>query len=268
MYDYRSKRVYVNREQERGLFQEMLKAEVSAHILLLQADAGMGKSSLMRTLWDECKHWQGDTIGRARLDFKDNNLSAAGVVMGELCQQLGRQRFTEFYKEADAYARVASVNVQGSTFIDSSLDATLVKLNPEQRKMRQQMLTDAFFTDLEKGHDKGPVVLLFDTFEKAQEEVREWLSGPFLTRVRPHQWLVMVVAGRETPAVDTDWEDWRLHHTLRPLNREYVGEYLRRVELSLSDSEINLIYDLTDGNPLELATYVKKLLIKRGNQRR
>jgi hypothetical protein len=260
-------KICVDREQERRLFRQMLAGEASAHILLIQAEGGMGKTELMKTFWTECEPLQGASPARARLNFRDASLSAVGVVLAELCNQLGATRFERFHAEADAYAKAAGIHIEQSTLYASQIDATLGKLDPEQRQMRRLMLTDAFFSDLVRTHAGTPSVLLLDTFEAAPEEVQEWLAGPFLGRVRPHRWLVVVVAGRRSPAVDIDWEDWRMHHTLQPLNREHIGEYLRRVELSLSEHDVNLIYELTDGNPLELVTAVKRLLIKRASHR-
>jgi len=103
------------------------------------------------------------------------------------------------------------------------------------------------------------VVLLIDTFEKANIDVGHWVTGLFLNRIRGRHGIAVVLAGRMIPDLGPASATWQL----KPLDLPDVREYLNRVELSLSDKEVNMIYALTEGIPLDIRAAVSKFCIRK-----
>jgi ATP/maltotriose-dependent transcriptional regulator MalT len=154
--------MHVNREQEISIFKDMLHGQTTRHIFLVQADAGMGKTSLLKEFSQMC----GKEYQWAKVDLKKMSYTE-GEILGELCRQFGPPFFQKFDTIRSEKAPVLS--------------------DPSQRRMYRQILTDAFFDDLVSmgSPPYRPMVLLFDTFEKASDPVKEWLWGQFLDRARP-----------------------------------------------------------------------------------
>ena len=254
------KSIHVNREKEVALLLEMIRGTRQAHILLIKADGGIGKSSLLREFW---RHGQ-ETQRVSSIDLK--GLDGSWTVLGKLADQLGREYFEHFDSKSAEFASTGGVTIDRSTLVGTQVKANVAPIDLEQRKMRSQLLAKAFFEDLDAMHTRYSqgMLFLFDTFDQAVPEVQEWLGGTFLNWVRRYRWLVTVIVGRSIPEREISWEELCLIHPLGSLDRDYVREYVQRVELSLSEEEIGVIYDITDGNPLDLATNIGRLLAKRG----
>ena len=229
--------LHVNREQEIKIFKGMLNGDTTRHIFLVQADAGMGKTTLLKEFSQMCgKDYQWAKVNLKKMSYTEEE------ILGELCRQLGPPLFQKFDKIRS--------------------ERGLIQSDPSQRRIYRQILTDAFFDDvvsMGSAPDK-PTVLLFDTFEKASDPVKEWLWGQFLDRARPHQWLVIVLAGRKFPQLDIDLEEWCMKQTLKCLSRDHVRQYVQRLELDYKSEEvIDVVYKGTKGVPLGLVTFLQNL---------
>ena len=254
--------VYVNRETEIDRFHMMLQGESQFHTMLIQAEAGMGKSSLLRKFWTLAEK---EKICRARVDFKRMSHTVVEV-LGDLCHDIGREQFNLFHSCCKEFARVSGINIDigHSSLTNTQIDASMSKMLPEQRKAQRQILTDAFFEDLDAIHNRRnePLLLIFDTHEKATDEVQEWLTGQFLARLRRYPWLLTVIAGQSIPYLDSSWaQDWCMEHSLKALDLEHVREYLQRVEIRFSSEEtVVTLYRISAGKPYDLASHVEMLL--------
>jgi ATP/maltotriose-dependent transcriptional regulator MalT len=237
MEEMTSVSLHVNREQEIKIFEGMLTGDTNRHIFLVQADAGMGKTSLLKEFSQMC----GDEYQWAKVNLKKMSYTEEEI-LGELCRQLGPALFQKFDRARS--------------------DRGPIQSDPGQRRMYRQILTDAFFDDLVSigSPSERPTVLLFDTFEKASDPVKEWLWGQFLDRARPHQWLVLVLAGRKFPQLDIDLEEWCMKQSLKCLSRDHVRQYVQRLEVDYKSEEvIDVVYKGTKGVPLGLVTFLQNL---------
>jgi hypothetical protein len=259
MTDSDTRSIHVDRTEEMARFRDMVTGAGAHHILLIRADRGMGKSSLLREFWS-----QGAGLMRTFVDFKPRTHSVEAV-LGELGSQ-NRPAFKTFFDLAAQLISPGGVYISRSEISKSNFDVQL-QTGPEtaeKREMRRQALTQTFFADLLAANPQGkPVIAMFDTYENASEDVRDWFSRLFLTGAREHRWLTVIVAGRQIPDLGIGWDDWCLEQTLRPLGPEHVGEYVSRVQLSLSDATIATIYEGTKGIPLDVSTFVGNILHKR-----
>jgi hypothetical protein len=250
-------RVHVDRTAELELFTKMIGGEGTAHTLLIEAEPGMGKSALLRELWDHAQ-----TFPRMLVDLKPSSLTVQRILT-DLCQVHGTP-FTRFAEQQQTSAVPVGIQINDNKIVGSSLDIRVPSADAEQRETRTLLLTNAFFEDLaEHNGAEQTTVIIFDTFERAAPEVRDWLSGLFLTRARSSRWLVTVVAGQQIPEPGIGWDDWCIQQTLRPLNREHVQEWASRVHLDLSEDEIAILYDTSEGIPLDLSTSLGRLVLKR-----
>ena len=252
-------RVHVNRTEELARFEDMIAGRGTAHVLLIQAASGMGKSSLLQEFWD-----RGGGSFRAFVDLKPRTHSVVDV-LSEV-SSYDKARFPRFSQKVTELSSPGNITFYTNR---SKIEQSPISISSgggaDERELRRQVLAGAFFADLEDSNVDGDVALIiFDTHENATDDVKDWLSRAFLPAAREHRWLIVVVAGRTTPELGIGWDDWCLEQSLRPLGPEHLGEYVQRVKLELSEDEILLLYDLTDGIPLHVSTQVGTLLLKRG----
>jgi hypothetical protein len=250
--------VHVDRVEELARFQDMIAGRGTAHVLLIQAEAGMGKSSLLREFWEQSAEHP-----RILVDFKSRTHSVESV-LGELSSR-NPPAFQRFYEQLQQPGTGPLLNMNRSEISRSTFNITqVVPDTPEQRDVRRLLLTQAFFFDLVASNPRREsMVAVFDTYEDASTDVKDWLSGLFLAGAREYRWLTVVVAGRQIPSLGIGWDDYYLEHTLRPLGPEHIGEYLRQLKLRVSDDVVVAIYQGTKGIPLDLSIFVGNLLLER-----
>jgi len=256
MTDIQIRDVHVDREAEMRLFQRMRDGDGSAHVLLIEAPEGMGKSALIHAFWlDSASHQ------RARVNLKGAALSVYEVLTS-IARQLHPHGLEGFHREVERLLDESPVSVERAFLIASRMTIHAGSADQDRRRLQQQRLTNLLVGELERANPGfQPVVLLLDTYDEATEDVGRWVTNHLLSAVLPLRWLTLVVAGRSLPTPDY-LDDWWVLHTLELLRLEHVRDYVRGVRLALSDEQIQLIYDLTDGRPLEVATQVGRLFAK------
>lgn len=260
MIDLSIKGIHVDRQPQLGLFRSMKTGELGAHILLIQAQSGMGKSALLLRFLDDSRQ-----LRKASVDFKKRGLTCE-VVMDQLRDQLTGS-FPKFSELLEKYS-AAGARVEGSVMVFSKKTINVGQTEERILLMQRQLLTSAFVTDLRASNSGlDPVVLTIDTFELATTELRDWMDTHFVPAVLPLPWLVLVVAGQEIPELD---------HTVcvsTPLgfmDRDDLREYVRRIEevaqmaLSVSDEEIRIIHIISEGRPFDFVPQVLKLCKSKG----
>lgn len=256
MAQIRIKDIYVNREQEVALFKEMLEGKIDQHILLLKADAGMGKTTLMLKLFDVAHQYP-----RAYLSLK--GLNETWRVLERLASQFGRQKFESFYSQLSTISHVkVQVEVSDTKFglgSRTTIDARGGEISQKHLEMQEEVLIVSFFNDLEVLHrsTNQRIVFLLDTYDQATDKIKEWISISLLNQIRNLPWLVTVIAGRQIPDIEAILHASSIKYTLEALDKKSCGEFVERVGLTLNDDEIALIYSGTDGIPLFFASFME-----------
>ena len=251
------KKVHVDRAEEKKSFKDMIHRNVDAHILLIEAEVGMGKTNLLNQFRTMSQH-----LKRAHVDFKDRSLSF-GKILGELSHQLGENSFKIFNQQCRQFVQKSGLNTEHTLLIVSQIDVVLEELSRETRANQRQMITDAFFLDLDAIYEiiQKPIVLLFDNYDMTSNDVNEWISNQFIARVRRYPWLICVFAGEKTPRIDMDWNDtWCLQHKLEPLEIDDVREYIQTIRLEFSEDVIKVLTKLSHGKPQMLKSIVLDLI--------
>ncbi|MCI0687761.1 MAG: ATP-binding protein [Sporichthyaceae bacterium] len=255
------RRVHVDRVEELARFRDMVANRSGVHILLIQARSGMGKSSLLREFWEHSKDHP-----RVLVDFKSSSYSVEGV-LADLCAH-DPARFRGFFERlGHPVSAGPSIYINQSKITNSQFDIQqqMRSDSGDDREIRRQVLNQAYFADLVAGNPRGnPFVVMFDAYEMASDDVKDWLTRMFLSAARAHQWLVVVVAGQHIPQLGLGWDDWRLEQTLQPLGPEHVGEFVQHSELQLSADEIMSLYEFSEGIPLDLSIMIARAKRIRG----
>ena len=81
------------------------------------------------------------------------------------------------------------------------------------REERRTALTETWFSDLL--HYDMPLLVAFDSFERAVPDVQDWIAGPFLARAADAENLRVLIAGQQVPDANSiDWGGCCAHHGL------------------------------------------------------
>lgn len=256
--------IFVDRDEELRLFRSLFSGQDTRHILLIEAQQGMGKSALMEQFYSASA-----AFPRALVDLRPQAFTPVEV-LAELASGLettiadlghAPKHVSAFPRYADQRERLAQAgytDIQNARL--SNVTHTTDSAMPRAEQAALQMITDLFFYDLDVIIQRyRRVVLLIDTFEKANIAVRQWVTGLFVNRIRGRLGVMAILAGRAIP------KPWPFATTrqLSPLDLPYVREYLSRAELRLSEEEVRVLYEATDGIPLDLKINVARLLLKR-----
>lgn len=250
------KTIHVNREEEEELFHEMLNGQTNLHILLIEAEAGMGKTLLLEQFWN-----MSDGFKRSRVDFKNTSYSM-GQILSEMKDQYGQQSFPIFYEECKNLLSQVGHIVSHPKLVCAAIDVMLAKLPLEERQDHQRLVTNAFLADLDVMHDTigQPIVMFFDTFEKASDSAKAWMAEQLINEIRSYPWLICVVTGRQVPRIIMNGNDWCLQHKLQPLSDKHAREYIQKVKYTQDEQIITFITLHAKGRPLTLKQLVLTLL--------
>lgn len=250
-----TERPWVDRDEERRLFRDMVSGQSDIHILLMEAEGGMGKTVLLEHFWEMSRRFQ-----RARINLKDAS-HTIDRILRELCDQYGSGAFTMFHEVCIDLLRELGQDVRHPAMLWSALNLRLTGLEGEERRKYQQLITAAFLANLESLREgEQPVVMLFDNFQLASEPTKAWLAEQLICEIQHHPWLVCVITGRETPRVDTEEANWCLQQTLQPLSVEHRREYIQKVKITQNEELVTYITRLSKGNPHRLQELVDALV--------
>lgn len=209
MANHQTTSPFADYETERQAFERLFEASCDCRIVLFQGGSGKGKTALLR-------HCLGRTpahIAHLQYDFK-GDVSVAEV-FHRAGQSLTWQRLPSLTRQVAHMEQAPAVHVDSNWLagINNRISVVLHSESPIDREHRRSLLTNAWFDDLQAFPQ--PVLLVFDTFEKAPTEVQQWISGPVLARAALFANIRVVIAGQEVPDRHSiEWGDYCDAHTL------------------------------------------------------
>ena len=271
---------FINRKAERDLFDGLLQLNDEARLLAIEDKKGTGKSTLLELLEHNCKYIVEVAVSRVPLEESTINSSITfiervrkGFGMGLTFKKFDELNQARLGKNGSAFspstpvlgggvvdARATTLSGPGSQIVGSQVNSygTLVlggppEWNSELADLAKGLCIQAFFYDLKLIADEKPVVVLLDSFERCNVDLRPWISDDFLLPLcfrvnsRPAR-LVLGMAGRELPdfaAVLGPEKHEKLvrSRSLSGWEKEHVKDFLRVHGYgNLSDKDVEIVW--------------------------
>jgi hypothetical protein len=249
-----TRHVTVDREKEISLFDNMLKGNLEERILLVEAKSGWGKSVLLREFARRCPR----NILLADLDFKGGGTTFAEI-FSRSCDKLGGlKRFPNLSRQLQSTAH-PSINMSSNIILGKNqIDIYLGDNDENQQQARLTTLTDAFFADLRSFRK---MLMIMDSFEKADENIKKWLSNAFLSRAHYSANLYLVIAGQQVPEQTLEWECE--HVSLEGIAHEHWYRYARSIGVMVPADFIKGCCSICNGQPMMMKSHIDTLAIQR-----
>lgn len=243
-----------DRGPELAFFYHLVAGAGDECILLIEAESGLGKSTLLREFERRCPAG----VACVTVDFKDDlGLADVFYLLG---RGLGAASLRCFNDRVAQFLRPEQVVIERNVLVGrAEIQVALSTTDEETRQFRRAALTDALCNDLAALGRR--VVLVFDTLNAAAPETRDWLLGPFLGHVRHCADVVAVVAGRPPLEERTTWAArCRRIHLCGISEPEEWRAGLLALDLSLTLETIQAYCVLYDGHPLHVGMALDKFI--------
>lgn len=215
---------FANYHVERMAFRALFSVDCAARILLLRGATGSGKTALLTT----CQAESGANDNLIGIQLRGTAVNVAEI-FSRSAGRIGWQNLKNFeHCTKQLMGQSAKVLLSGvqQTGQSNSLHVALNVGDAADREYRQTLLTDAWFSDLVTlGRS---ITMVFDTYEQAPTEVKNWISGPLLGRVAEQQVLRVAIAGQSVPSPSIEWSSCHRLHELKGVNA--AGEWLSVVQ--------------------------------------
>jgi hypothetical protein len=254
----RIKLVKVDRDKEREIFAQMIENQTTFHILLIEAESGMGKTTLLNEYLE-----LSEGLKTANVNLKQARNFTLGDILAEICHGYGPvSQFTAFTDKCTEILDRANRSFRSPDQVFTVINGLMDELReqyPIKYKNNRRELTDAFLADLNVMHEavQHPLLLIIDSYELAFDPVKEWIEEDLCIQSRWKPWFICVIAGIQTP--QTAIHDWCEKHTLQGLSPEHVREYILSVKPETEEILIEYVIKHSKGNPQKLQLMVLDL---------
>ncbi|MBW4645475.1 MAG: hypothetical protein KME23_21220 [Goleter apudmare HA4340-LM2] len=235
-----------NRTKEIEFFQNMVSWNIPTQILLLEASSGFGKTDLLLKFSESCTP---DVIA-VNVNLKSAHLGIP-YVFWRIKQTLGDKYFPKFEAELQNFLCPANINIANNQVHGQMQIQIALGNNQETQKHHLMALQEQFFQDLQAVPQT--IVILFDTFEQSNTEVRRWLSGDFLAAVANSDNLQVVIAGESVPERSSEWaKKSHKFHLGKIDDAQAWYEFTQEMGLNLSQETVTAFVTVFRGNPQNL----------------
>jgi hypothetical protein len=256
----RTARPRIDREDELALLDRVARGETRARIALIQAEAGMGKSELIREFTTRNSKQE---LTCVLVDFRGGGLSLADILF-HISDTCGWSKFPGLSTTVHQFAHPATVNVSGNIFIgQNEIAVALGGPDESSREMRRAEITSSFVRDLRAFKR---ITLIFDVFEKCDPVLQGWFASVFLPAVHRSTHIAVIIAGQSIPEQTQMWECE--HLALEGIPAAYWQVYARSIGVALSLDYIEACCFALKGHCLSIAQTLEEraALARRGNQ--
>ena len=187
--------LFADYHKERDAFLSLLKPDCEKRILLFHGKSGTGKTKLMQT----CENHVCDPFCYIPMQLRGSSVNVPELFF-RAGSRIGWENLGHFTEQVSdlSHAQV-NVNIEKNRQVGmgNMIRVALTAENPMDREERRAMVTEAWFEDIRQM--ENPVLMTMDTYEQASNEMKEWVSGPFLSRVAWCKTIRVAVAGQEVP---------------------------------------------------------------------
>jgi hypothetical protein len=223
----------MDRRPEIETFECLLDGDDLQHRLMLMVGVhGQGKSLLIKAFAQMITERQ---VAYLKFDFSET--IEFDAILDEIWLRLGPRHFPAY-----------SARRGGGGWLEQ-----------QSAGMRREDLTGHFFADWEALSDKPRLVLLFDTYERAAPMLQDWIENTFLEKLKRIQQVIVVIGGRQWPAMNGRW--WK-HGYAFPLEsvqlRDYK-EYAEQLGVQIPPEDLVQLHRQFEGLPKLFAEHVNGL---------
>jgi archaellum biogenesis ATPase FlaH len=274
---------FVNRISEFESFSRLLENK-QKRIMTVRGDSGVGKTSLLARMRQECARRNIKSVELVWTDIRNHDYLA---IMRRIRDEVGSKYFESFTNVVnyltDPFCDL-KITFQGSSSLathsqftnsvvrdmaqviikDSMLvvPRTDLSVTANERMIR---LTDQFIADLATAVENIPVVVFFDAVEKMTVETNAWVWGELLQSVADGRlsniWFVL--CGCRDLQYNPEMKSLIEETKLQPLQRSDIVEYLekRGIHDNRRADIADTLFISTNGNPRQVAIYVDALFL-------
>jgi hypothetical protein len=195
-------------------------------------------------------------------------LRASTVGVAEIFYRCGDavkwNRFPAFTDQVARMQNGANVRVEGNSLMGmhNSISVALQAETAIDREYRGALLASNWFEDLARFGQR--IVFLFDTYDHATTDVKNWISGPFLSRAAHTAPVRVVIGGRQVP--DRNNIEWGSRCVQHDLSGVEDAEHWMPVIQGMGKSIDHLPYGwlagvcyALKGNPGEIMKIISRL---------
>lgn len=247
-----------NRTKEVEFFKQMLLGQIPKQILLIQADSGMGKTSLLAKFAGLCLV-HSEAVLLVQIDLKSAKTTGIAYIFSRLQRKLGEGNFTRFNAALREFLSTG-IEVSGNQIegTENQIQVVLHTENEDIYNIRLNKLQEAFFSDLQAL--KKPILIIFDTFNSAPLQLANWIGGGFLAEIADIENIKVVIAGQSVPTPTIEWMDKSETHCLfsiDDINNWY--SFARDKGLPFKKEEIKVFVRLLNGHPAKIMNAFESL---------
>lgn len=265
---------FVNREKQFDGFLKMVARETPKCIMLVKAEAEMGKTWLIETIR---RHCDVHAIPHVHIDFRDRLPYDYLFLVRQARDQLGGPLFNSLTATINEMTAVTvalqapppadGVTIQvesGSLTVTGDVaGGHIIKDNTFHiaadsemtRRAAEIKINDAFFACLAAFQADQPVVFLFDSYEEATEDADTWIRHYLFTQLSEQRLprVIVIMAGREgLPEATAGVAPLIASTGLDLFSEEYVREYIE-VKRQITGLDIATVFLTSRGFPGLLA---------------
>jgi hypothetical protein len=250
----------INTHHAVNLFHSMLHPDSEIRILCLQGDSNMGKSHLMTKVFPIlAKREYHARI--ATIDLRHNK--EVPEILQSACSLVGLENCKSYTAALQAWVERShnSSRVEVNRF-RAFFSFIRISNNDNQGNIfyRDHELTKAFVTDMGNLADK-PLLLMFDHFDEASNNIQAWLMGRLLVDLSPLSHIRLFVAGHKLPETYGSYTAICRNCQLRHVTEieEYI-EFCQKYNTRLVDQSIRDFAEACDFVPGNFFLLVEKFL--------
>lgn len=190
-----------NYHAERAAFKRLFESGCAKRIVMYCGESGSGKTALM----EACRELVPTNMPCVQMDLRGSTTNVTEILSRTVVKLGGLQKLPSFSGRLASLSGVPALNLADNTLkgTENQIQVVIHNTAPMERQERYSRLTEAWFDDVEQA--RLPLLLMLDTFNDANQEVCDWISGPLLGRAADTESLRIVISGKTLPDKRIDW---------------------------------------------------------------
>lgn len=217
----RSGSIFINRQAQLEVFLRMLDASSQQHFLVVTGPAGIGKTALLQQYAEECSR---RNISFAHVHWSSDRNQDVIDVMRMIRDAFSYENFGEFNE---------AINSEG------------VGLG---------RIAQTFSGGLARTALNNKIVIFFDGYDYAPEFLKNWLVREFLFSIERLSNVIVCVSSRNRlDIVSSRVSIQTVEVTLSPFTKWDIADYLKALDLPVTDGAVEVLQRISEGNPAKFA---------------